>query len=76
MEILAPRTDSISFSESARMSAPSKVMLPPETLPGDWSRRMTASEVTLLPEPDSPTMATVSPESTEKVTPFTAFTRP
>ena len=36
---------------------------------------MTASEVTLLPQPDSPTMPSVRPRATEKLTPSTASVR-
>ena len=39
-------------------------------------RPMTASELTLLPEPDSPTMPSVSPGWTENETPSTALTMP
>ena len=37
---------------------------------------ITVSELTLLPEPDSPTMPSVSPGSIEYDTPSTAFTTP
>ena len=37
---------------------------------------MIESAVTLLPQPDSPTIASVSPRSSEKDTPSTAFTSP
>ena len=37
---------------------------------------MTVSELTLLPEPDSPTMPSVSPGAIEYDTPSTAFTTP
>ena len=37
---------------------------------------MIESEVTLLPQPDSPTTASVSPGDTEKETPSTARTTP
>ncbi len=39
-------------------------------------RPMTVSELTLLPEPDSPTMPSVSPGCTLYDTPSTAFTMP
>ena len=35
-----PRKEAISFLLKARTSRPSKVMEPPMTLPGDWSRPM------------------------------------
>ena len=37
---------------------------------------MIDSEVTLLPQPDSPTSPSVSPARTEKLTPSTARTTP
>src|SRR4051812_10089716 len=43
---------------------------------GEAIRRNMESEVTLLPQPDSPTMASVSPGATEKETPSTARTTP
>src|SRR5688572_28292406 len=52
-------------------------MLPPTMRPGgDATRRMMESDVTLLPHPDSPTTASVSPGATEKETPSTARTMP
>src|SRR5262245_10194278 len=39
-------------------------------------RPMIVRQVTLLPEPDSPTMPSVLPFSTLKLTPSTAFTTP
>ena len=39
---------------------------------GSSSSRISDSAVTLLPEPDSPTMPSVSPAATEKLTPSTA----
>ena len=43
---------------------------------GSATRRIRDSAVTLLPQPDSPTMASVSPRWSENDTPSTAFTRP
>src|SRR5262247_2108125 len=43
---------------------------------GEAIRRMMESEVTLLPQPDSPTTASVSPGATVKDTPSTARTTP
>ena len=37
-------------------------------------RPRTQRPIVVLPEPDSPTSATVSPASTSKLTPFTAWT--
>ena len=39
-------------------------------------RPITVSIETLLPDPDSPTTPSISPESTENETPSTAFTTP
>lgn len=44
--------------------------------PGRWSRGIRLSAVTDFPEPDPPTMPSVSPGSTWKETPSTAFTEP
>ena len=43
---------------------------------GSMISRITDIIVTLLPEPDSPTMPSVSPSDTENETPSTARTRP
>jgi hypothetical protein len=51
--------------------------LSPAILPGGVGMRlMTDRFVTLLPEPDSPTIPRVSPLCRSKLTPSTAFTRP
>ena len=76
IEICAPRICSISDSVAASRSLPSNVMEPPATWPGSWRSRMMDSEVTLLPDPDSPTTARISPGSTSNETPFTARTTP
>src|SRR5580700_7539265 len=77
MEILLPRMARICGSLSNRRSLPSNSMLPLSILPGGiWIRRITASEETLLPEPDSPTIPSVFPASTENERPFTARTMP
>src|SRR5215472_13457077 len=52
------------------MTSPSKVAL------GSTISRITDIIVTLLPEPDSPTMPSVSPSATVKDTPSTALTTP
>ena len=59
-----PRISRISSAESASRSRPSNVMLPLVTRPVLASSRMIASEETDLPQPDSPTMATISPRLT------------
>src|ERR1043166_9537083 len=77
IEISFPRIARISASESDRRSRPRKRMLPPTTRPGGeaTSRRM-LSAVTLLPLPDSPTTASVSPAWSVNDTPSTARTTP
>ena len=72
-----PRSCCISFSLAATMSCS-----PRRTSP--WGMRaggmgfsfITVWAVTLLPQPDSPTMASTSPWCRVKVTPRTAFTSP
>ena len=55
---------------SPLISVPSKRIEPP------WfsTIRITVWAVVVLPQPDSPTSATISPAATENVTPSTAFT--
>jgi hypothetical protein len=65
MEIWAPRTWRISSSLSSSRSRPLKLMTPSTILPGGSGiRRKMDMALTDLPQPDSPTMATVSPSST------------
>ncbi len=57
-----PRTSRIASSDRCSRLRPSNRMRPAVTLPVFLARsRMMASEETDLPQPDSPTMATVSP---------------
>ena len=66
MDIWAPRTSRICSSLTSRRSRPSNRMRPPVTRPGGLgTRRRIDSALTDLPQPDSPTMATVSPGVTE-----------
>src|SRR5438874_11925840 len=51
-------------------------MWPETILPGSGIRRSTESAVTDLPHQDSPTMPSVSPLLTTKLTPSTALTTP
>src|SRR5436190_1970836 len=77
MEMASPRTLRISASGSSSRSRPSKITRPATVRPGgDAIRRRIDSDVTLLPQPDSPTTASVSPRSTENDTPSTARTTP
>src|SRR5438128_5162860 len=55
---------------------PSKSARPDRTRPLRASKPSTASEVTLFPQPDSPTMPRVSPGAIAKEIPFTACTIP
>ncbi len=62
MAIWLPRMWRISSSLAWSRSSPSKMIWPPAILPGGVGiRRMIESAVTLLPQPDSPTMPSVSP---------------
>src|SRR5699024_374279 len=61
IEIFLPRTPSQSFSVNLAMSRPSYRMVPPVILPLTSSMPTKVLVNTLLPEPDSPTMASVSP---------------
>src|ERR1022692_2244061 len=77
MEMASPRTFRISASGNPSRSRPSNRTLPSIVLPGgDAISRRIESDVTLLPQPDSPTMASVSPRWTEKEMPSTARTTP
>ena len=72
-----PRISRISDSERRSRSRPSN-QISPETISagGMSSSRMMVSDVTLLPQPDSPTRPMVSPRLMEKLTPSTAGTVP
>ena len=75
--ILLPRTRFISLSDSFSRSSPSSSMLPDTMRPGGMGmRRISDSMVTDLPEPDSPTMPSVSPRRRSKLMPSTALTVP
>src|SRR5436190_17142144 len=77
IEIASPRILRISASGSASRSRPSNSTRPSTVRPGgDAIKRRIDSDVTLLPQPDSPTMQSVSPRPTENETPSTARTTP
>src|SRR6476620_11404285 len=77
MAILLPRTARMPGSSSFNRSTPSNRISPLSIRPGGFGiRRSTDSAVTLLPEPDSPTIASVSPGSRWNDTPSTAVTVP
>ena len=78
MEICPPRTWRISspLIESTSLP-PNRIVLPSRISPGGWGmRRRIDIAPTDLPQPDSPTIATVSPSLTWYVMPSTAFTVP
>ena len=63
--ISSPRTSRISRNDSDSRSRPSNITEPRLMRPGgDATSRITASDVTVLPEPDSPTMPRTSPGAT------------
>jgi hypothetical protein len=75
--IFDPRIVCIRCSESLRRSCPSKIASPPLIkVFASGRRRIRLLAVTVLPEPDSPTMARVSPRLRSKETPRTAWTSP
>src|SRR5262249_10740969 len=76
IDISGPRGLRIWSSPAARMSRPVKCMAPSAICPARSRMRMTAYDVTDLPEPDSPTMPTVSPFAMVTLTCCTALTMP
>src|SRR6202042_1760338 len=76
MPISLPRIRRMSWSESVLISRPLSLMLPPAIDPPVGSRFMIDSAVMVLPQPDSPTIPSVSPGSTWIDTPSTACTTP
>src|SRR5688572_13332764 len=68
----APRSLRRVRSLAPSSSWPSNRTEPLTSTPRRGSRPITASEVTDLPQPDSPTSPIVSPGATEKLTPSTA----
>ena len=72
-----PRTPRIASSLSASRSTPSSLTEPPAMRPGgSGTSRIRDSAVMLLPQPDSPTIASVSCGASAKLTPSTALTTP
>src|SRR5262245_24033131 len=76
IDSFCPRRSRRSSFESFKRSRPSKMMPCPSTRPVSATSPITDSEVTLLPQPDSPTRPTVLPRSTLKLTPSTALNSP
>ena len=72
-----PRMPCMSVSLAWTRSRPWNRISPSRIFPMGWGRRRTMDmAVTLLPQPDSPTMPTQEPLGTVKLTPSTAFSRP
>jgi len=77
IEISLPRTSRNSSSVAVARSRPSnRIRLPGSIRPGSSMSRMIDSEVTVLPQPDSPTTPSVRPASTVRSTPSTARITP
>src|SRR5215210_6997119 len=75
--IFGPLMSSMRFSESFKRSSPSKTISPPLTMVFDSGfNPMMLLAATDFPDPDSPTMASVSPRLRSKVAPRTACTSP
>src|SRR5580692_10500174 len=74
--ISAPRISRSSSSDSAVISLPRKRIDPATMRAGSSSRFMIDLAATLLPDPDSPTIPSVSPRFSVKLTPSTARTTP
>ena len=72
MAIRLPRMCRISTSDLGTRSSPSKRMAPPTMRAAVGSRRSSERARVVLPEPDSPTIPSVSPASREKETSCTA----
>src|SRR5690606_9871552 len=67
-----PRRSRSSSPDMVSNCSPANVALPSTLLPRAGSSPMIASDVTDLPQPDSPTSPTVWPAATSKLTPSTA----
>src|SRR6476469_4177625 len=76
MPTRAPRTACSSRSSAAASSCSPSLIEPEISALGERVRPRTVCAVTLLPEPDSPTIASTSPGWSSKETPSTARTRP
>src|ERR687897_3669008 len=74
--ISRPRTDRSSRSLICSRSRPSNSAVPPVTLPARAKIPSNASDVTLLPQPDSPTIPSVSPGAMSNEMPLTAWIVP
>jgi len=75
MAMRRPRTARISAADASSSRCPSNTISPPAMRPGgDGTSCITDRLVTDLPDPDSPTIPSVSPRRTSKLTPSTART--
>src|SRR5262245_1585312 len=73
----SPRSARMRSAGSVRRSTPSNSTWPPAMRPGGCGTSpMIESALTLLPQPDSPTMPSVRPASSSKLTPSTARNSP
>ena len=71
MPMRAPRRSRNSLGESLVTSLPSNWIAPAVRWMAGGSSPMIARAASVLPEPDSPTMPTISPGATEKLTVLT-----
>src|SRR5499433_1998222 len=76
MAMRAPRTWRMASASLASRSSPSRSTWPAAIRPGGGTRRMMESDVTLLPQPLSPTRPSTSPRSMAKLMPSTARSTP
>src|ERR1035437_1035790 len=75
--IRSPRKARMAAAGNCTRSAPSNLIEPPAMRPWPLGNKpMIDSDVTLLPQPDSPTIPSVRPDSTEKLMPSTAVNSP
>src|SRR6478736_763417 len=74
--ISSPRIVRRRLDEALRRSSPRNSTSPVEVANFESLSPITVRHVTLLPDPDSPTMPSTWPGSTLKLTPSTAFTTP
>ena len=73
----SPRSSRIAAGGNCRRSVPSNRISPPAIRPGGCGTSpMIDSAVTLLPQPDSPTMPSVRPASSDRLMPSTAGNSP
>ena len=76
MPMRPPRIARMRDSGRPNTSTPSTSRRPATMRPLSGSRRISASAVMLLPQPDSPTSANVSPREMDRRRPSMAFTMP